>query len=66
MSKPTDGSEAVDLSQYFNVTLELGATSLAPGADTTAKVTVKLAQSPVEAIQSVADIEVVILAEVAE
>lgn len=66
MSKPTDGSEAVDLSEYFDVTLELGATSLAPGVDTTAKVTVKLVQSPVEAIQSVADIEVVILAEVAE
>ena len=66
MSKPTDGSEAVSLKDYFNVSLELGATSLAPGKTTTATVTVKLAKSPVESIQSVADIEVVILAEVAE
>lgn len=66
LTKPTDGSEGVDISEYFNVSLDLGATSLAPGASTTATVTVKLAKSPVEAIQSVAAIEVVILAEVAE
>lgn len=54
--------EKKNLSSYFDVKLELGATELAPGASTTAKVTVTLAQSPVTADDSIADITVVIKA----
>lgn len=61
-----EDGEKKDLSDYFEVSLELGATSLAPSASTTATVTVKLVQTPTLAADSIADIEVVILAEVAE
>lgn len=59
-----DGTKK-DLTDYFQVTLELGdkAAALPAGETTTAKVTVKLVKTPTAAIDSSADITVTILAE---
>ena len=66
-AKTADGEGVFkDLSEYFNVTLTLGDTELPHGETTTATVTVKLAKTPTVSLDSSADIEVVILAEVAE
>ena len=65
MSIPGEGEQAKDLTEFFDVKLALAEEELAPGASTTATVTVQLVKTPTEFVDSTADIEIVILAEAA-